>query len=256
MMEIHVDESSTADGVLLVRVRPYMLIAIGCIFTLGSCIGFVYCFAPFDHAPYDKICLDDEGKSAFLPLVASFFAGFFVLHCFVSWGDFRFNMNIGELKITQRHVFGGTIEDTMNLCDIREVAVVENGSGGATRVEMKTDRLAIPLTSYYSSGRSEHNRAAVVIERFLGLTPNDNLAQNCRCRYTPHHNHRNQELRPILHANDTEAPGMRHTIANVEAVTVQDDDVAPFLPVAVATPAMTAEVRRDDAIIAHALPLK
>ncbi|KAL7523427.1 hypothetical protein ACHAWF_000515, partial [Thalassiosira exigua] len=100
--EIQVDESDAPDGILLVRVRPYIIIAIGVVFTLGSSAGFVGCFAPFDRVPYDKTCLDDDGRSAFLPLVITFFAGLMVLFCFASWDDFSFDRNAGVLQITRR----------------------------------------------------------------------------------------------------------------------------------------------------------
>lgn len=252
--EIHVDQSASAEGVLLVRVRPYMLIAFGLLFTVGSCVGFVRCFAPFDNVPYDKMCLGDDGGSIFLPLIMVFCAGLFIIYFFVSWDDFWFDKNSGQLKITRKHVFREATEETMNLRDIREVIVVKrngNGDGETSRVEMKTDRLAVPLTSYYSSGSSEHNRAAVAIEQFLGLDrQGGNHCYGCMPRCNCH-----LEPLPMLRVVDVEAYRMEQTCTSAVAVPVRGEECDRLLPLAVATPAGAAEGGQDFSI-SKALPVK
>lgn len=222
MWEIQVDKSSICKGILKIRIRPYGMIVLGLVFSIGSCVGFVSCFAPFDHVPYDKKCLDDDGRSAFPALVAVLFGGWLILYCIVSCDDFHFDRNADELRITRRYV-SGTTEDVVQLRDICEVNVSANN--GTARVEMRTNRLTVPLTSWYSSSLLEHNRASTAIEDFLGLaTPNETADQQ-----------QSLELRPIL----------------VEAASIADCDMESgssnsLLPTAVARPITEHDALNSD----------
>lgn len=255
--EIRVDERA-AEGVLLIRVKPYFIIILGLAFLIGSSVGLVRCFAPFDDVPYDKVCLDRDGTSAFVPLVLVFFAGLIVIFFLTSWDDFLFDRNAGVLKVTRRRPLRKTDEETMDLRNIMEVKVEKSDRyGGTSRVELKADRFTVPLTWWYSSDPSEQHRAAVAIERFLGLeSRNEDRGLQCAsCR------NRRQESRRMMHASDVEAPSRDTDKAgsanvNVAAVPVQGGECAKLLPMAVATPAAAD----DDAVqrgisVSKALPV-